>query len=410
MKLYILNKEYERIALVDEADSILWNKKFNDAGECEIYVPCERDILEVLQVGNYVYRYDDDMFCQILSFEIETDVENGDYIIATAPDISTVLLSGRFIRWNFEYSGKVVDFIEKILIDNLISPQQEQRRLSNFEIDKSNFETIPDTIKYTTKNEDIFELIKTTCKAYNLGFRVSFDINAKKFIFRLYKSENKATMLNNNYVEFSPAFANMLSTNYSVDNSNFKNVVYVSYKTTNEQVLLYSKYRGQDLGIEEPFGEARKEIFVDGTGTSRDTTLEELQFIYGAGNVKRSPETGGTTGYYYVLVNNEEKKIATFELKTNDGVSEEKLIVTDDTYMLVIQSLANNILSEHIKTQEFSGIVDTIDTYEYKKDYDLGDVVNVINEYGISANAQITEVMESEDNDKGYIVEPKFQF
>ena len=32
----------------------------------------------------------------------------------------------------------------------------------------------------------------------------------------------------------------------------------------------------------------------------------------------------------------------------------------------------------------------------YKKDYDLGDVVNVVNEYGISANAQIIEIFESD--------------
>ena len=128
MKLYILNKEYERIALIDEADSILWNKKFNDVGECEIYLPCESDILEVLQVGNYVYRYDDDMFCQISLLEIETDVEKGDYVIATAQDICT-MLSGRIVWDRIVFSGSVGNFLKKVLNDNVINSNQRIRNI-----------------------------------------------------------------------------------------------------------------------------------------------------------------------------------------------------------------------------------------------------------------------------------------
>jgi hypothetical protein len=51
-----------------------------------------------------------------------------------------------------------------------------------------------------------------------------------------------------------------------------------------------------------------------------------------------------------------------------------------------------------------------VDTYEYKTDYDLGDVVKIINEYGIEAEARVTEVMESEDNENGYTIEPKYEY
>ena len=78
--------------------------------------------------------------------------------------------------------------------------------------------------------------------------------------------------------------------------------------------------------------------------------------------------------------------------------------------MFLIRRLAQNTLAERVKTLEFEGSVDTLDTYVYKNDYDLGDIVKVVNEYGIEAQAQIVSIIESEDNEDGYIVEPTFEY
>ena len=406
MQLYILDKNYEQVALIDQADSILWHKKYNDAGECEIYLPCDNEALSVLQTGYYVYRYDDDMFCQIKKIEIETDVEKGNYIIATAPDIST-RLSGRIVRWQIVFSGTVAEFINKVLTDNVVNPAQTQRKIDNFEIDTSNFSEFTETIEVSTFTEDLLSLITSTCKAYNLGFRVSFNINTQKLVFRLFRGGNKATTTSDQYIEFSPTYANILSTEYKLDESKYKNMVYVGYKAKDSDTIhLLSMFNGS----EEPQGENRKEIYIDGTGTSRDITYNELKIMFPS--LQRNPATQGseTAGYYYITTNGTQEQVATFEITTTDNVKEEKITVTDYTYLLLIRSLGNAALTEHIVTQEFSGEVDTIDTYEYKKDYDLGDIVKVVNEYGISANAQITEIMESDDVEDGKVIEPKFEF
>lgn len=385
MQLYILDSNYDQIATINEAESILWYKKFNDVGECEIYLPCSAEMLEVLRIGNYVFRYDDDMFCQIKRVEIETDVENGDYIIATATDMCNVL-AGRIVRWQVVYAGTVAGFIQKLLIDNVINPVDEQRRISHFEIDTSNFAELTETIEVSAVTNDLLQLIMATCKTYNYGFRVSYSINTQKLVFRLYKGKNKALPLGDEYVEFSPTYANILSSNYKEDGSNHKNVAYVGYKDEAEQMALMSVYYG-----EEPTGEDRKEIYVDGTNTSRDIQYDELLALF--------PDVQKGADNYY-LANG--TIVATFE--------EDKITVTDFTYLKLIQLLGENSLAQHISTQEFSGAVDTIDTYEYKTDYNLGDVVNVVNDYGISATARIIEVMESEDNEDGLVIEPKFQY
>lgn len=415
MQIYILNTEYEIVGMVDEYESCLWNKKYNDIGESEIYLPASDEMILLLQKGYYLYRYDDDMFCQIEKVEIKTDVENGDYLIATATDICK-LLSGRIVRGQIVssgitnpvvFSGKVVDFIKKLITDNVIDPPAivSQRKIPNFIFDDSNFAEFTETIETSVITDDLLQLIIKTCKSYNYGFRLAYNINTQKLVFRLYKGKNKATTESEEYVEFSPAYANIISSEFTVDASALKNVAYVGYKTVAEEFVLLSLFNGET----EPSGENRKEIYVDGTGTSRSITYDELQSIF-HGNVKRNPTSGGATGYYYVINGGEEIKVATFEGETKDGVYTETITVTDYTYLLLIRSLGRNALAANVETQSFNGEVDTIDTYEYKEDYDLGDTVKVINEYGVEAEAQITEIMESDDTDNGYAVEPTFEY
>lgn len=393
---------YDRIGVIDEAESVLWNPKYNDVGFAEIYASCDASYLRLLRRGNYLYRDEDEMFCKIEQMEITTDVENGDYIIASAVDISSIL-SGRIIRNAFAFSGKVVDFIKKVLVDNVISPSVGARAISHFRVDDSNFGEFTDTIDTTVGNEDIGLVIISTCKAYNYGFKTVYDEVAGKLVFKLYKGKNKASATSNEYVEFSPAFGNIISSNYKEDDSLHKNIVYVSYLSTDGQVHLLSMH-DEDA---EPQGEERKEIFVDGTGTSREVTLDVLKELWG--DVKRNPATQGTetNGYYYIDTGT---KVATFELSSKDEVTTEKITAEDNTYLKLIRKVGRNVLTERVRTTSFSGEVDTVDSYEYKVDYWLGDIVRVKNEYGIEAEARIVEIMESEDSDNGYVCEPKFEF
>lgn len=389
MKLYILNKDYEQIALIDQADSILWIKKFNDIGECEIYVPCDYESLDVLQVGNFIYRYDDDMFCEIKTLEIETDVEKGDYIIATAQDICTIL-SGRIVWDRIVFSGSVGDFLKKVLNDNVINSNQKQRNIPNITLDEESFNAIKNSISKETQSEDILQLIIATCKAYNIGFRVSYNLDTKKLVIRLKKGENKATIQSEEYVEFSPTFSNILSSSYKEDSSNYKNYAIVGAKDVDETLM----YMTVSLDGTEPTGANRKEIYVDATGQSREISVEELLLLY--------PDAKSNGTEYSVTISGISIPVA--------KVNGDKVILEHIAFGKLLNIIGINSLIDHNRTQSFSGQVDTIDTYEYKKDYDLGDVVNVVNEYGISANAQIIEIFESEDNEKGYEIEPKFQF
>ena len=389
MQLYILNTEYETIGLIDEADSILYIKKYNDVGDCSIRVLCDEDYIELLKAGNRIFRYDDDMFCTIETAEIETDTEQGDFYTVTAYDFIKIL-SGRIIWDNFTYSGTFGGFWKKVLTENVVNSTQSVRNIPRFTLDLKSLDSITDEITYSTKSDDILQLLIKTCKTYSVGFRLSYDINAQQLVFRLYKGKNKATTQGEEYVEFSPTFANILSSHYKEDESNRKTFAVVGAKESDGSLMYITVYEGDA----EPHGIDRKELYIDATNQSRDISADELLLMFPTARLNGS--------VYYITISG-----VPIDVATVDG---DKVTVTDFTFQKMLEIIGYNGLAERRKTQEFTGEVDTIDTYQYKSDYDLGDIVKAVNDYGIGAEAQITEIWESEDSESGYTVEPKFEY
>lgn len=388
MQLYILNEQYDVIGMIDSYESVLWLKKYNGIGECEIYVICDADMLSLLLKNHYVYRFDDDMFCKIEDRRITTSAERGDHIIATATDLLNIL-SSRIIKKRITYSGTVVGFIERAVTENVLN----DRAIPNLRIDKNNFAELTATMEADMFGDNLLDAILTACKSSNYGVKITFDINAKEYILRIYQGKNKASSQSAEYVEFSPQFENIISSDYRESDSNYKNVAWVSYLELDEKERTYEVFEGT-----RPQGELRKEIFVDGTNTKRERTLEELQEMF--------PDVSEVGADYIAKMNGASTTVARAITVEEDT----KIILTDVVFFGLLRKLGTDALLQHQKTQGYSGAVDTLVSYRYKADYDVGDVVKVKNEYGIEAEAQITEVMESDDNDNGYAVEPHFEY
>jgi hypothetical protein len=107
---------------------------------------------------------------------------------------------------------------------------------------------------------------------------------------------------------------------------------------------------------------------------------------------------------YYQVYN---EVIATLQTNTPDNDSPATL--QDIVYSVYLLNRGAENLAEFGEVVTFEGSVIPDVTFTYKKDYFLGDIVTVENEYGISASARIVEVVEVMD-DNGYSMEPKFEY
>lgn len=149
-------------------------------------------------------------------------------------------------------------------------------------------------------------------------------------------------------VTFSPEFDNMISSKYVSDASNLAN---------------YAIVAGQ------------------GEGLSRVT-------------VNVSSATPSPTGLAL-----REMWVDARDISSNNGE------IPLDEYAQLLTERGRENLAERDTTQSFEAEIEPQTTFIYKTDYNLGDVVNVINEYGITAHPRIIEIIECWD-ENGYKMIP----
>ena len=379
MDIYVLDKNFNRIHIIDQYKSLIWANRYNEIGDCELMINATVDNWFIFKDGIYLTRSDDDMTCRIEKINIKTDLENGNFIIINGYDIKNILKQ-RIIWKQTNFIGLAEDYIRKLIEEAIISPELEIRKISNFVLDdKANFiEELQQQVAYDNLQEKITEI----CKKYEWGYKVYIGNNLIRF--KLYKGVDRT-----DYVVFSEDYENLANTEYIEDKSNMRNVALIAGE--GEGVERTTAITGDKSGLE------RYEVYVDASDLSKKIEYEDLKNTYKNGEEK----TIG--GKIYYVVNGVNIAILT---KEDDYTNVELL---DDIYINNLISKGNETLAQYCNTKTFNGNVEAKLTYEYKKDYFLGDIVSVRNQFGISIKARIVEIIEVDD-DNGYSIEPKFEY
>lgn len=345
MDVYVLDSSYQVVSLIDDYKSLIWTKRYFEFGDCELYIKASLDALGVLKKGWFLTRNDDDMICRITSVELDTDAEDGNYLIVKGYDCRRIL--AQRIIWNqTNFRGTVENYIRKLVTDNIISPSVDARKITNFKLGTASgfTDTIDEQATYDALDEKVIDL----CKTYGYGSRVTLDDDGN-FVFTLYQGVDRSYgQETNDYVVFSPDFDNIVSSKYLTDSTDIRNVALIA---------------GEGEGVE------RKRVTY-GTASG----LDRYELYVDARDVSSKTGDDATVNY------NEALKARGIENLSRYGI-----------------------------TIWFEGEVEPNYSYKYKQDYQLGDIVQVANEYGIEASARITEVIESFDQD-GYTVVPTFEY
>ena len=341
MNIYILNTSLERIGLIDSFSSIIWTNRYYDCGDFELYLAATVELIDILREDYYLIREDNEENAMIIeSVQISTDVENGNYLTVKGRCLKSILY--RRIIWNQTSINGLLELgIATLLNENVINPLASERKISNF-INRNTLSTnIIVSAQFTGDN--LGETIASLCLNYGIGWDIKLNLEEKRFEFILYKGTDRSyNQQEIPWVVFSNEYENLLTSNYTMDKSNYKNVC----KVAGEGEGLLRKY----VSVGNAEGLERYELYAD----ARD-------------------------------------------ISTNDGE------ITLDEYNQQLTEKGLEQLAETVTTENFEGeIIDY--TYNYGDDYYLGDIVEVINDYGMEAITRIIEVIESEDESGIYTI------
>lgn len=345
MEYYLLNKSLEIVDLIDTYKSVIWTTRFYESGDFELYIPASSKLINVLKRDYLIVRADDSTQAMIIQdINIDTDIEQGNYITVTGKSLKHIL-DRRIIWQQTTLNGNVETCLRQLVTDNAINPSVADRKIDNLILGAKI--GLTDVMSAQFTGDNLEETIQSICKSYKIGYDVLLDIENKLFIFIIFKGLDRSyNQSDNPFVVFSNEYENLLKTSYKSSSSNFKNVALVAGE--GEGAARKTAVAGSGKGLD------RYEIYVD----ARDVS-------------------------------------------TNEGE------ISDSEYNELLIERANEKLSEHSNIESIEGDVEANYTYKVNEDYFLGDIVEVINEYGVEMTPQITEIIESED-DSGKSVIPTF--
>lgn len=422
--VYVLNQELSPVGIVDDYSSLIWANRYNDVGDCEIAIAATVDNVALLQKGNYLLRLDDDMVCRINKIEIDTNADGNNQLIATGVDVKGML--DQRIIWNTQTcGGNLEEFDRGLITSQCISPTIPERQLKTpqnavlLKLGALAGFTVTSTEQISYKNLGL--KIREDCKANGWGYRVVYYRGVeRKLSFEFYKGTDRS-----GYVSFCPEYDNLATSKYICDQSGLGNVALIGGE--GEGAARKKQTFGTSAGVN------RYEQFVDAKDLSTVITYKELTDTYPGGTVKKPYEflqavyelpalnvkimdanhlawlrsiyrQGYVDGKYYHIDN---VNIAEMSTETPDDNTEVEL--RSVIYYSYLLERGATKIAESGEKVSFEGTVFPDVTFVYKQDYFLGDIVNVKNEFGITADARITEIIEVV-NESGYSVEPKFEY
>ena len=267
MEIIILDKNFNRIALIEDA-SVIWTTRYYDVGDFELYLGAATEKIELLQIGFYVMRTDDEHIGIIEDLKIEYEQENGEHLKVIGR-FAESLLERRIVWQQTRLAGTAENGLRNLINSNMINPDIETRKIPIISL--GNVKGFTDRLDAQYTGDNILEINKNVAKHTNTGFKFVF--NGAGFNYELYKGVDRSYNQNENtFVVFSDEYDNLLSSEYEHVTSTKKNVVLVAGEgegTARRRAIV-----GDEAGID------RYELFVDARNVSSNNgEISETEYL-----------------------------------------------------------------------------------------------------------------------------------
>lgn len=339
MEMVVLDENFKKIYVLDDYESFMWVDRYNKPGEFELYATVTEDLLKYPRTNYYIQFSGSEKTMIIEDYAIESNTESGNHIKIIGRSLESIL--DRRIVWDqTSFTGNLETGIKRLLYANVIGGNGQPdtpsivggngRKITNFVFEASGDSKIASmqmANQYTGDN--LLEVIQQLCEDAKVGFKITLNDN-NQFVFKLFTGEDRSYRQSvNPWVVFKPSFGNIISSNYVETNSDYKNVALVAGEGEG------SSRTTQTVGTTT--GLLRKELYVD----ARDLRREDVP---------------SGTSYDTALIKRGKEK-----------------------------------LSENTVKREFDGKCETSTIYKYGRDFKMGDILQIANEYGIESPAMVTE-------------------
>lgn len=274
VKVYDIN--LMRQGVIDVYRSLIWTRKYKEAGTVELHAALNSRNLELLKEGNII----------TMTGSVESAIIEGmaadDYsneITATGRMLSSGL-SRRGIRTVVNVSNAVYEDVMRQLVD--VSAISNENPLPHLVLGKR--QGLGEIVTLQVSYKDLYTYLMKLSACSNLGFRIRGDYKDKKFYFEVYEGKDHSKkQIGNKRVIFSEVYKNINKATFTTNSQNYKThaVVFGDGEGTARTVL--------EATIDPAAtGWERREIMVDARDIQRDnlTAVQYQSALIQRGNEK----------------------------------------------------------------------------------------------------------------------------
>ncbi len=358
MDIWVLDKNYNSLTVLDTFDSIVWTTRFNDVCEAEIVTYPFSNVLESMKMGYYLTQKNSDRYMVVEDLEIVEDLEQGDTVTLRLEDLSSIL-KRRIINRYTTFKCSVQEAIKTLLNDYFINPSDSARKVSNFVFEEANGNEFQIEIETSFLGETVFSAIVALCQATDIGFKmIPYGSGGVKFslysgVDRSYDQSVRPSVI------FSETFENILNSRYHESTKDKKNVMYVGGE-----------------------GEGPEQFIVEITNSETTSTGLDRREVWTEVSVSRRTDREDSEG--------------------------NPIDLTDAEYSALLAEKGGEEFNNYRAIQAFDGEIDAERQFVLGQDFFIGDVVQVVNKWGYENVCRIVEIVECEDDSDGHRYYPTF--
>jgi hypothetical protein len=272
-------------AVCDTFSSLLWDVEFYQCGSFEVYISASPRNIDIFQTGRIVARDDDkEHFGLIESLEIQTDAEDGDYLIVRGRFLMC-LLERRIIYPTISITDETSysDIVHTAVKQNAM--ENESRIIPGLKTGAVQGDCWNKQTKLQVSYDNLMKWIYKICE--KIGGTANIRLNKisgeqYEMLFELSEGTDRSIMQNENpHIIFSDSYTNLLSFTYSSDISLQRNFAYIIGQGEGDERKRTVYFDG-----DEPLFLNRYEIYVDAKDISEEEqadgktqTIPEEQYL-----------------------------------------------------------------------------------------------------------------------------------
>jgi hypothetical protein len=246
VEIRVYDRELAYKGSLENQTSLIWRRKYYEAGDFEIHAPITPKNLELLKAGNIITKRGS------VEAGVIGDVENEESDIKNEVTRKGKFLSSyfdrRLIKSTVNFSGKIEVAMRQLVNEVIPIPRVQLGELQGF----------PETAEFQVTMKQLDSFLTKLAKSGTLGFRLRPDFRQKALYFEVYKGTDRTISQGiNSRVIFSEGYENLNNAIYRYNDQLQKTCAIVGGEGEGAARVFITVGGGTGLDLREVFVDAR---------------------------------------------------------------------------------------------------------------------------------------------------------